>query len=280
MSIALIKKFCKKVSDDDVFSLSAQFSYYIMLGIFPFLFLLSIIVGIYSNVLIDILNSFQSIMPASIYELFFTLLTDSSKNSQTSFLSLSLIVLLWSASSGSVGIIKGINKAYNTYEKKNYVFLKARGILFTIALMVSFQVVLVFVVIGENIISIITDLVTLPPTFHTSINIARHIFPIILLTIMFVGAYKFLPYTKITLKSTLPGSILSSIGCYVSSLAFSFYVNYRESYYDNIYGSLSDVFILFLWVYMISFVFLLGAQINAFIVREELTPKKLFNIKT
>ena len=152
MNFSLIKRFINKISDDDIFALSAQFSYYIILGIFPFIFLFVIFLGYYSNLLFDTLYEIKHLIPTEIYDLFLNLVADSVSNYKSQYFSASIIVLIWSASSGSVGIIKGINKAYDSENKKNYFFMKTFGILFTLALMISFQIVLIFIVIGKYIL--------------------------------------------------------------------------------------------------------------------------------
>ncbi len=279
MNFSLIKRFINKITDDDIFALSAQFSYYIILGIFPFVFLFVIFMGYYSNSLFDILYGIKNLIPKEIYNLLLNIVTDSVNNYKSPYFSASIIVLLWSASSGSIGIIKGINKAYDCEIKKNYFFMKTFGLLFTLALMMSFQIAFVFIVIGKYIINFLMTFTKIPQIFISVIGIIRFAFPVILLLLMLLLVYKFLPHKKIKFSSVLPGALLSTIGCLVSSIGFSIYVDLRSTYYNNIYGNLSGIFILLLWVYMISYIFLLGVEINAFLLKEEITFKKFFHIK-
>lgn len=279
MNFSLIKRFINKISDDDIFALSAQFSYYIILGIFPFIFLFVIFLGYYSNLLFDTLYEIKHLIPTEIYDLFLNLVADSVSNYKSQYFSASIIVLIWSASSGSVGIIKGINKAYDSENKKNYFFMKTFGILFTLALMISFQIVLIFIVIGKYIIEFFITIVTLPNIIVFFAMVIRYAFPIILLIVMLSLVYKFIPHKKIRFAAVLPGAFIATLGCLVSSLCFSIYVNLRSTYYNNIYGNLSGIFILLLWVYMTSYIFLLGNEINAFLLKEEITFKKFFHIK-
>ena len=279
MNFSLIKRFINKINDDDIFALSAQLSYYIILGIFPFIFLFVIILGYYSNLLFDTLYDIKHLIPTEIYNLFLNLVSDSVSNYKASYFSVSIIVLLWSASSGSVGILKGINKAYDSDTKKSYIFMKTFGLLFTLALMISFQVVLIFIVIGKNIIELFVSVVTLPDIIIFIVNIIRFAFPIVLLIVMLSLVYKFIPQKKIKFVSVLPGAFIATFGCLISSVCFSVYANLRSTYYDNIYGNLSGLFILLLWIYMTSYIFLLGNEINAFLLKEEITFKKFFHIK-
>lgn len=279
MNFSLLKRFIYKITDDDIFALSAQFSYYIILGIFPFILLVVIIMGYYSTSFIDLVNTVERFIPKDVYSILLSLAKDSVTSYKLSYFSFSIIILLWAASSGSVGIIKGINKAYDCYVKKNYLFLRIFGLIFTLALILSFQLVLLIIVVGRYLLDYLPKIITISNFLLNIIQLIRFVVPIILLVVLLSLVYKFIPYKKVKFKSVLPGSILSTIGCIASSFIFSAYVNYKSDYYFNIYGSLSGIFILLLWVYMTSFIFILGAEINAFLVRENITFKKFFHVK-
>lgn len=266
MNLSLIKRFIKKILNDDIFAISAQFSYYIILGIFPFILLVVIFLSQWSNLMFEILHEIESHIPAQIYEIFNSIIVNSVSNYSTHYFSTGVIVLLWSASSGSVGIIKGINKAYDSKIKKNFIFMRFFGVLFILALMISLQLVLIFIVGGKYIINFLITISVIPTVLISLLRIISYVFPIALLTLMLSLIYKFIPNKKIKFSCVLPGAFIASLGCLIASLFLSTYVNYRITYYNNIYGSLSGIFILLLWINIISFIFLLGNEINAFIL--------------
>ena len=74
--------------------------------------------------------------------------------------------------------------------------------------------------------------------------------------------YKFLPNRKATLKSQLPGAVISAVAWSVFSLIFSIYLEYFNV--SNMYGSLTTLIMIMLWVYFCMFIVLLGAEINAY----------------
>lgn len=272
MRLNLIKKFIRKILNDDIFALSAQFSYYIILAIFPFVLLIVIFLSQRSNLLYDILYEVKHLIPTQVYELIYDIINNSVSSYKMRYFSSSIIVLLWSASSSSVGIIKGINKAYGSEIKKNFIYMRFFGVLFILALMISFQLVLVFIVGGKYIINLIITVTTLPTIIISLLRIVNYVLPILLLTILLSLIYKFIPNMKIKFSYAIPGALIASLGCLINSLIFSIYVNYKASYYNNIYGNLSGIFILLLWINITSFIFLLGNEINAFII--ELKSKK------
>ena len=83
-----------------------------------------------------------------------------------------------------------------------------------------------------------------------------------MLSVAFLLMYKFLPNRKATLKSQLPGAVISAVAWSVFSLIFSIYLEYFNV--SNMYGSLTTLIMIMLWVYFCMFIVLLGAEINAY----------------
>jgi len=260
-----ILKLLKKISEDDIFSLSAQFSYYIILGIFPFIIMLVSIFGYYTSFFYYLLDASQSILPLDVYNIILNIAEESANSYNKSYISASIIALVWSASSGSVSIIKGINKAYDYPIRKNYFFIRIKGILFTFALIFSLQVAFIFIVAGSQLIIFLQRIALLTDVIILIINLLRYAFPLALLIIIFSFTYKFLPYEKVSFHFVLPGALFATFGCITGSIIFSMYISNRSSFYNNIYGNLSGVFVLLIWIYISCLIVLLGAEINALI---------------
>nr|WP_312577467.1 YihY/virulence factor BrkB family protein [Sedimentibacter sp.] len=258
-----ILKLLKKLGEDDIFSLSAQFSYYIILGIFPFIILLISIFGYYTSILYYLLDASKLIIPQDAYNIISNIVKQSDGYYNKSYMSVSILALVWSSSSGSVSIIKGINKAYDYPIRRNYFFIRIKGILFTSALMFSLQIVFFFIVAGNHLIFWLQQISVLSDIMVYIINILRYVLPLALLVIIFSFTYKFLRYEKVRFRTVLPGAVFATFGCIIGSVLFSNYINRKSIFYDNIYGSLSGVFILLIWIYMSCLIFLLGAEINA-----------------
>lgn len=80
--------------------------------------------------------------------------------------------------------------------------------------------------------------------------------------------YTYVPGGRRTLRSQLPGAVFATAGWLVFSRVFTFYIVHfwRLSY---IYGSLTAVILVILWLYVIINLLFIGAEINA----EINTPK-------
>lgn len=92
-------------------------------------------------------------------------------------------------------------------------------------------------------------------------NIGRFVI-IPLLFVLLLLIYTYVPGGRRTLRSQLPGTIFATAGWLIFSRVFSFYILHfwRLSY---IYGSLTAVILIILWLYVIINLLFIGAGINA-----------------
>jgi len=89
----------------------------------------------------------------------------------------------------------------------------------------------------------------------------------------FAFIYYFGPSRKIRGFPIFPGAFFASISWVGISSLFRLYVT-NFGNYNKVYGTVGAFIVLMLWLYMSSFVMLLGAQLNA-VVGEEMRREKL-----
>ena len=80
--------------------------------------------------------------------------------------------------------------------------------------------------------------------------------------------YVIAPDQEIQSKSTNKGAIFTTVGWVLSTEIFAFYIE-RFATYDLFYGSISNILVLLLWVYLLSYIYVLGMVINASYYKEE-----------
>ena len=96
-------------------------------------------------------------------------------------------------------------------------------------------------------------------------------YPLILL-ILFINIklmYIIAPDEEIPSKTTNKGALFTTILWVLATEIFAFYVTKFASY-DVFYGSISNILVLLLWVYLLSYIFVLGMVINASSYKEDL----------
>ena len=74
--------------------------------------------------------------------------------------------------------------------------------------------------------------------------------------------YIIAPDEEIPSKTTNKGAIFTTILWVISTEVFAYYIG-KFSSYDLFYGSISNLLILFMWIYILSYIFIFGMIINA-----------------
>jgi membrane protein len=171
----------------------------------------------------------------------------------------SLLAALWSASGGTMNLIKATNLAYD--EDENRGFLKLRGIALALTL-----AAVVFVLLALALVAVV------PPVFDALglggvalvvAQVVRWALLVALVVVALAVVYRVAPdrdAPRFAWVST--GAVVATVLWIIGSLAFSFYVSSFGSY-NKTYGALAGVIVLMLWLYLTSYIVLLGAEINA-----------------
>ncbi len=92
-------------------------------------------------------------------------------------------------------------------------------------------------------------------------QIASYAFSIVLAFVVSWLTYTYLPNRRAGLGFGIPGAIITAIGYAIAQVAFAIYTTHTN--FLQIYGTLSAIFALMLWVYYICMIFLFGAHVSA-----------------
>ena len=216
--------------------------------------------GVDKNTLFGI---FAAIIPESVKGLIFDIIQEVYTKS-IGTISISILFLLWSAGKGFFALCKGLNSAYQVKKKYNYFSIKLQSIISTIIFILLIVVTLLVLVFGNKINLIIAK------NFGEIKGITNLIFSFskiavyVIMFIIFVLIYKFLPKHKVQLKYQLPGALIATLGWIVISYVFSIYLDVFSGF-SVTYGSLTTVMLLFMWIYLCIYIVLFGAIVNKYI---------------
>ena len=257
----ILAHFIAKFEKDDVVALASQLAYYLVLSFFPFMLFLMTLVGFSDLSSSEILEGLSLMLPKKILELTQSTIKEVSDNQYTGLLGLSIVLMIWTASSAFKAIIKSVNKAYNVEEHRSFIKLSIISMLGILALAVIIILALTMLVFGN----VIGEYIKSSNQFYKIIliiwNIFRYAFIFIIMIFIFATIYRLAPAKKLPWKEVIPGSIFSTIGWIVVSFGFSFYIDNFNNY-SRFYGSLGAVFILMTWLFLISMIIISGVEIN------------------
>jgi len=264
----LLVRLIVKVKKDDIFALASQLAYYLMLAFFPFLIFVITLIGFINFNESAVLDGLSRFLPTSVFELTESIIIEIIGSQNTGLLGLSILVTIWSASSGFRAVIKGINKAYHIQEERNYIRRTIISFFGTITLAVAVLSALALLVFGNIIGKTLISILPFPEITVIIWNVLRNGVGIIVLILVFATIYRYAPAKKIRWKEVLPGAIVSALGWVVTSMAFSFYINNYNNY-SRVYGSLAAVFILMIWLFLTSMIFIFGVEVNSVLAKKQ-----------
>jgi membrane protein len=174
-------------------------------------------------------------------------------------LAVSLLAALWSASSGTGNLMQAINLAYDEDETRGFVKLRGTALLLTLGAIVFVLLALALVAVVPALL----DAVPLGPVATALAQVVRWVLLVAVVIVALAVVYRLAPdrdAPRVRWAST--GAVVATVLWIAGSVAFSLYVDNFGSY-NRTYGALAGVVVLLLWLYLTSYVVLLGAEINA-----------------
>lgn len=174
------------------------------------------------------------------------------------------------ASNGTYSMINTSNEIYKV-KPKNVIHRRAKAIVMIFVIMTLLLFLFIVPIFGDTISEIIIQVTgnrMLPLFLRRMITILKYpiVFGFLFLNIKLM--YIIAPDERIPSHTTNKGALFTSLGWVLSTEIFSFYLE-KFAKYDIFYGSISNILVLFLWIYLLSYIFVLGLVINASCFKEE-----------
>lgn len=255
-----IQKITEKIAGDHVSAYAAQSAFFMMLSLVPIILLLMTLVRYTPVTQADIMEVAYELFPKTVSSTIISIVNEVYNQTGTT-ISVSLLVALWSAGKGVLAMSNGLNTIRGQIETRNYVFLRLRAAFYTVLFLLAIILSLVLLGFGNSISMLVNEYVPVLQYITDFIIEIRTIVMIFVLIIFSLCIYMFLPNKRRKLRSQLPGAIFSAFGWTLASFIFSVYMDIFKGF-SNMYGSLTTIVIIMLWLYFCMYVMLLGGEIN------------------
>lgn len=260
--VEMIRGFLKRLNKDHVGAYAAQSAYFILLSFIPFVLLLVTLVK-YTPLTQEIVTTALIRMVPEEFSSFIRVIVNEVFGKSAAFVPVSAIIALWSAGKGVNALSKGLNCIYQVEETRGYVINRLRSAVYTLIFVVAVAVTLLLLVFGNQIQIGIAERFPVIAKVTSVIVGMRTMITLVLLCLVFLMIYKFVPNRRATLKSQIPGAMVSSVAWSLFSLAFSIYIDLTPGTV-NMYGSLTTLVLIMLWLYFCMWILLIGAEINSY----------------
>jgi membrane protein len=99
----------------------------------------------------------------------------------------------------------------------------------------------------------------LPTTSLVMVYVSTKLAAFLLIFLVFLLLYKFIPNTKTYWRGVWPGALLVALLFELARTLFIFYLD-NIANYQLIYGSITSIIVLLVWIYYSSLIMILGAE--------------------
>lgn len=256
-----VSKMIAMIKRPEMRILPGELAFFVVISLIPLAALLG---AIASSLSIDV-SSLEKLMQGTIPPAVATFLVEIMNNKSPDFnITMFFISAFVLASNGPHSMIVASNEIYKI-KPRDYITRRLKAILMTLVMVGLFFVLFLIPIFGDYIFELITTNITdlqVHRFLYVMYQLIKYPLLIVVLHFNIKLLYIIAPDAKIKSMTTTKGSIFTTIGWIIASEVYSVYIGAFTSY-DKFYGSISNLVILFLWVYILAYIFVLGMIINA-----------------
>lgn len=247
---------------------SAGMAYYTLFSFFPLLLVLTITMSL----VVDVASA-QEVMLTALDELlpdspaidqFVVDTVNSIVALRTEVGIISVLALLWSASSAFTTLSYNIDLAFAQERLPNPVKARLVGLL-------MIGIIYAFLLVALMASPVLVALAVRPAPVLTALGLdlkwlwswAPRLIAVLATVLALLAIYHWVPRHRAPWRAALGAAALATLALQVLNLGFGWYLSSRLARYELIYGSLTSIIVLMLWVYLSVTIILLGGHLAA-----------------
>lgn len=240
--------------------LPGNLAFFILLSLFPIITMFGLVASSLSLSVDGVIHSLNGVLPSGVVEIFIPFINGSLNTTNI----IIIFVGLYLASNGPDSIITASNILYQS-ENKNYLSRRIKALFMTFWLILLFIIILVFLAFGSFILKKILSFGVLGEFISNNYMIITFWKLFLAFFFMFIVIkiiYTMAPDKHFKSKYVNKGALFSTLAIMIVTAIYSFYVT-NIAHYDVFYGSVANIAILMLLIYIISYIIVLGIAINS-----------------
>lgn len=254
--------FMERMRTDHVSAYAAQAAYFLIMSFIPFVLFLTAIVQYTPLTYREVRQAIMSVVPENLQGFVLNIVAEVFSKS-AAVLPLSALVALWSSGKGMQALINGLNTIYHVKETRNWLVNRIYSMFYMFLFVLALIASLLLLVMGNRIHVLISGYVPFLGNVIGRILGAKTFLVFVMLFFVFLVLYRYLPNRRASLKSQVPGAFLTAVAWSVFSYLFSLYFTFFPDF-SIMYGSLSTLILVMVWLYFCMNLLLYGAEINAY----------------
>lgn len=251
-----IKRAFKIFNQMEMRVLPGNVAFFFVLALIPMITLVVIMASYFSISIDTIIHFVENLIPGEAGNLIVEFISGKGFDSSIGAFN---IAAFFVATNGTYAIVNASNTLYqvnNSDSLKDRI--KSILLLFILLLLIVFLIIVPL--FGEKILSLFGT-GRIVENIRLIYQILRWPSTFFLIYINLKLIYTIAPSKIIPSRSTTYGAIFTTAIWTIATAIFSYYLKYFANY-NVIYGNLSSIIILMMWIYIISYVFVMGIAIN------------------
>lgn len=256
--------FRKEIQNDALSIRASAIAFNFILALFPtsiFIFTLIAYIPIegFSEVM---LSTIQGIMPEGTYAALDDIIHDILNNKRGGLLSVTFVLAFYFSIGGVMNMMKVFDKSNPTFVKRNYInrFWAA----FKINGLIVFQLfaLIALIMLSREQLTIILDSLGWKNISKGLLNFLRIFITVFTFFNSIALIYYFGPSVKKKYRYFSVGASFATLLILGFSYFFTFYINFMFPKLNSLYGSLTVMLFIMIWIYANSFMLLFGFELN------------------
>jgi len=248
---------------DDGLALAGNIAFCTILALFPFLILLTTIAGLLGDEALaqTAVDYLLGVAPEQLAnsvgsEIHYILTAP-----RTDLLTVSVLLMFWTASGAVESVRVGLNRAYGYIETRSFWLRFAQNILFVIGGAAVLLTLAITIVLGPDIWA--RAIAFIPPLayFDTWFQFLRGPISVLLLALSLIAAHLFLPAKRHPLSEIWPGIAVTMILWLAAAYGYSVYLS-NFSTLAVMYQGLTGIIIALIFLYLSGALLISGGEIN------------------
>jgi membrane protein len=269
--IAVAATLVQRARDHDLPGLSAEMAYRFLFALFPFGLFLAALAAFVAGALGlgdptgRIVDGLGDNLPPELAGTIRHELEQVIGQQRAGLVTFGALVALWAATTGTMTVIKAMNRAYDVEEDRPLVRRYLLGLGLTVAASIGIVIAFVTIVGGALLTEQVTARLGIESAAMGTLALLRWPAVFGLLVLAAAVIYRVGPNLTPSWRSALTGACVFALGWLIATFAFAQYVT-RVADYGATYGALGGVIVLMIWLYLTGMILLVGAEVVAMIV--------------
>ena len=253
--------FSAQMKKKDINTYAASIAFFFFLSVVPMLIMICTIIPYTPLTEENLVELVTDLLPDQVDPLAESLISEVYDKS-AGILSIAIIATIWSAAKGVMALMRGLNVVNDVEEQRNYFLVRIIASFYTVVMLLVVILSLFVMVFGDQLVAVTLHRLPQLQTLVSFVMNFRFLFVWAVLSVLFAAVYAYVPDKKLVFKEQIPGAVFSAVVWSVFSWAFSYYLTYGNTY--GIYGNLSIIIIVLLWIYFCMYIIMIGAYVNRY----------------